>query len=170
MKLPDVFQDRDRWIVGTCLTILCLLAWFWLVRDAALMTAQPAMSMPGMDMAMPGMAMPGSAAPGPFTVWREAFVMWLVMMVAMMLPSAGPMILLYARAMRYAQGTGQLGKGVVPAAAFATGYLLTWLGFSLVATLLQRGLEASGGISAMWMASKNWRAASPGSILAHTMR
>src|SRR5207302_6957892 len=34
-------------------------------------------------------------------------------------------------------------------------YLLTWFGFSLVATVLQRVLEAAGGISAMWMASKN---------------
>jgi predicted metal-binding membrane protein len=33
--------------------------------------------------------------------------------------------------------------------------LLAWFGFSLFATLLQRGLEASGGISAMWMASRS---------------
>ena len=39
--------------------------------------------------------------------------------------------------------------------AFAGGYLLTWFGFSFFATLLQRELEAAGGISAMWMASKN---------------
>jgi predicted metal-binding membrane protein len=81
--------------------------------------------------------------------------MWWVMMIAMMTPSAAPMILLYARAMRYAQGTGLLGKGVVHAAAFVSGYLVTWFGFSFFATLLQRGLEASGGISAMWMASKS---------------
>lgn len=74
---------------------------------------------------------------------------------ASMTPSAAPMILLYARAMRYAQGTGQLGKGVVHAAAFVTGYLVTWFVFSCFATLLQRGLEASGGISAMWMASRS---------------
>jgi predicted metal-binding membrane protein len=87
--------------------------------------------------------------------WIIMLLMWWVMMIAMMTPSAAPMILLYARATRYAQGKGQLGRGVVPAAAFAGGYLLAWFGFSLFATLLQRGLEASGGISAMWMASRS---------------
>src|SRR2546423_1924811 len=85
--------------------------------------------------------------------WIIMLLMWWVMMIAMMTPSAAPMILLYARATRYAQCKDQLGRGIVPAAAFAGGYLLTWLGFSVFATLLQRGLEASGGISAMWMAS-----------------
>src|SRR5205085_3276565 len=104
-------------------------------------------------MSMDGMAV----QPGGWDVsyWIVMLLMWWVMMIAMMTPSAAPMILLYARATRYAQSTGQPGKGVVSAAAFAGGYLLTWFGFSLVATLLQRGLEEAGGISAMWMASTN---------------
>jgi predicted metal-binding membrane protein len=59
------------------------------------------------------------------------FVMWGLMMAAMMLPSAMPAILLYGRA------RGSWG-------AFAAGYLLVWLGFSAVATVLQwRLLEAA---------------------------
>ncbi len=70
--------------------------------------------------------------------------MWWVMMIAMMTPSAAPMILLYARATRHAQATGQLQQGAVPTAAFAGGYLMVWLGFSLLAAALQWALERIG--------------------------
>jgi predicted metal-binding membrane protein len=63
------------------------------------------------------------------------------------------MILLYARATRHAQATGQLRQGVVPTAAFAGGYLMVWLGFSLLAAALQWALERSGLVSAMMLAS-----------------
>ena len=68
--------------------------------------------------------------------WRAidlllVFVMWALMMAAMMLPSAWPAISLYGRA----RGTP---------AGFAAGYLLVWFGFSALATLLQwRLLEAA---------------------------
>jgi predicted metal-binding membrane protein len=59
------------------------------------------------------------------------FVMWAVMMAAMMLPSAMPAIVLYGRA----RGNP---------ARFAAGYLLAWFVFSALATLLQwRLLEAA---------------------------
>jgi predicted metal-binding membrane protein len=59
------------------------------------------------------------------------FVMWAVMMAAMMLPSAMPAILLYGRV----RGNP---------AWFAAGYLLAWFGFSALVTLLQwRLLEAA---------------------------
>jgi predicted metal-binding membrane protein len=59
------------------------------------------------------------------------FVMWAVMMAAMMLPSAMPAILLHARTRGHPVG-------------FASGYLLTWFAFSALATLLQwRLLEAA---------------------------
>jgi predicted metal-binding membrane protein len=64
--------------------------------------------------------------------------MWAVMMVGMMAPSAAPMILMYARVGRQAAAEG------TPFAAtgwFAGGYFLTWIGFSLVATLAQWVLE-----------------------------
>jgi predicted metal-binding membrane protein len=59
------------------------------------------------------------------------FVMWALMMAAMMLPSAWPAIRLYG----HARGTP---------AGFAAGYLLVWFGFSALATVLQwRLLEAA---------------------------
>jgi predicted metal-binding membrane protein len=86
--------------------------------------------------------------------WLIAFVMWAVMMVAMMLPSASPLVLLYARVMRRAES--QSGQGAVPAsvAAFASGYLTLWILFSALAVALQFGLERSGLMSAM-MASRS---------------
>jgi predicted metal-binding membrane protein len=79
--------------------------------------------------------------------------MWWVMMIAMMTPSAAPVILLYARAARHAQAHGRLPPGRVPVSEFAGGYLAAWLLFSVVAAACQLSLEASGAISHMRMAS-----------------
>ena len=62
------------------------------------------------------------------------FVMWAVMMVGMMAPSAAPMILMYARAGQ--QRTAE-GKPFVATGWFAAGYLLAWAGFSLATTFVQ---------------------------------
>jgi len=85
--------------------------------------------------------------------WIIMLFMWWVMMIAMMTPSATPVILLYARAMRQAETNGQLSRGAASAAAFALGYLITWFGFSWAATAAQWWLERSGLLSGMWMAS-----------------
>src|SRR6185436_14421846 len=61
------------------------------------------------------------------------WTMWAVMMAAMMLPSAAPMLFLFTIAMRK-QGD----DGVLAPFVFAIGYLTVWAGFSLGATLLQR--------------------------------
>jgi predicted metal-binding membrane protein len=62
------------------------------------------------------------------------FAMWAVMMTAMMLPSAAPLILLYASALRN-QHTHSVG---VQLYALAGGYLVVWTAFSVAATALQR--------------------------------
>ncbi len=68
------------------------------------------------------------------------------MMVGMMLPRAAPMILLFATINRKRRaGSTQHG----PAAVFALGYLLVWIGFSLLATILQNGLQQAALLSRM---------------------
>ena len=42
--------------------------------------------------------------------WLIAFCMWVGMMVAMMLPSASPMVLLYARVARHAERQGRASR------------------------------------------------------------
>jgi predicted metal-binding membrane protein len=65
--------------------------------------------------------------------------MWAVMMTGMMLPSASPLILLYAGALR-TRGVGQAGRRIY---ALAGGYVLVWALFSVAATVLQRLLSSA---------------------------
>jgi predicted metal-binding membrane protein len=72
--------------------------------------------------------------------------MWAMMMVAMMIPSAAPMILMFAtlnRRRRAQQGP------LVSTTVFVLGYLLVWGGFSVGATLAQWGLHAAALLSPM---------------------
>jgi predicted metal-binding membrane protein len=60
--------------------------------------------------------------------------MWGAMMLAMMLPSAAPMILTYAE---IADTAGRKRIAVVSPVVLAAGYLVVWLAFALVAAALQ---------------------------------
>ena len=59
-----------------------------------------------------------------------AAVKWTVMMIAMMLPSAMPMVLLYRNLVRARQAAG---RAVAPSIVLLAGYFLAWLGFGLLA-------------------------------------
>ena len=72
--------------------------------------------------------------------------MWMVMMAGMMLPSAAPILLLYAGAARRRAGGRHAAWHVY---AMAAGYLLVWSAFSACATLLQRILSARLVLSPM---------------------
>jgi predicted metal-binding membrane protein len=76
-------------------------------------------------------------------VWDMAYIlllwlMWAVMMAAMMLPSAAPMVLTYGSALRRITGVAAA-RHVY---ALAAGYLTAWVVFSAGAAALQRGLAA----------------------------
>ena len=73
-------------------------------------------------------------APHLFLLW----LMWAVMMGAMMLPSAMPLLLLYDGALRRRAAAQHVPLHVY---AMAAGYLLTWAAFSAGATGLQRVLS-----------------------------
>jgi predicted metal-binding membrane protein len=77
------------------------------------------------------------------------FVMWTVMMVGMMTPSATPMILMYARVGRH---TAPQGTPFAATVWFAAGYFVAWLAFALLATLVQWALERTVLLDS-WMAS-----------------
>jgi predicted metal-binding membrane protein len=131
---------RDRAIVAAALVILTALAWayvWWLAADMEM----GGMDMSGFRMIPAGMElmMPAYA---PWTAMEFAFVfvMWAVMMIGMMTPSAAPMILIYARVGRQA---AQQGRPLAASAYFVAGYLVAWIGFALVASLTQWALERS---------------------------
>jgi predicted metal-binding membrane protein len=81
--------------------------------------------------------------------------MWWVMMIAMMSPSAAPAILLYARVHRHALAQGQDQGQLAPTGAFAAGYLLVWLSFSMLAAALYWAFERAGLVSTMTMGSQS---------------
>jgi predicted metal-binding membrane protein len=130
---------HDRLVIAGALGFVSLLAWAWLLSGGG-------MDMPSsMDM---NMIMPKDWTPLYALV---VLVMWWVMMIAMMLPSAAPMILLFSLVNRRSR---TLGAPYVPTAVFASGYLVAWGAFSLAATLVQWWLEQAGWLT-MGMASAN---------------
>jgi predicted metal-binding membrane protein len=133
---------RDRALTAAGLVALAGMAWIWVVRMAVPAGAGAAsVTMPGMP-AMPGMqtgatvgmpALPGMESGGtPGVPWLAG--MWAVMMVAMMLPSATPTILLFGNVTRRRQLEG---RPAVPVAVFTLGYLAVWVFYAIVAAVAQ---------------------------------
>src|SRR5215468_4335321 len=143
---------RDRLVIAGALGVIAGLAWgyvLWLADD---------MDMGGMDMAGFRMIPAGMGLMAPANApWRPiefafVFVMWSVMMVGMMAPSAAPMILMYARVGR--QGKS-LGKPFAATGWFAAGYFLVWIGFALAATLVQWVLERTALLDSRMASASN---------------
>lgn len=78
------------------------------------------------------------------------FLMWAVMMVGMMVPTAIPMILIYAAVVRNASRKGET---LAPATVFVSGYVAVWTLFSLGATLAQWALDQAALLSPMMVSS-----------------
>ena len=118
--LAEWLARNNRLMVIASIAVLTLLAWGYLTGGA-------------------GMATGAIAKP------TLVITMWWVMMIAMMLPSAAPAILLYGRVQRQSRGAAAIG----PSWLFLLGYLLAWLGFSLVAARAQLALVGSGWVDPM---------------------
>lgn len=109
-------------VLGTLLAVI-LIAWGWLFHQHWQQE-----SLPMSQMWMP----PSDAAAWRFTDFALVYNMWAVMMAAMMLPSAIPMILAFHRVcQRRAKAPYRLSY------LFSLAYLLVWFLFSSVLTLLQ---------------------------------
>ncbi len=117
----DASLRRDRMVVLAAIVAITLLASAYLVPMA-------------LDMygAMTGPARWMMAGNWDARYALLMFLMWAVMMIGMMLPSAAPMLLLYAAVVRRS-GT----PPGVRVQAFGLGYVLAWTAFSLLATALQ---------------------------------
>jgi len=147
-------RHRDITIAG--LVLLIVLAWVWLLAGAGMgMDPLASLSPHGAPQAgIVGMPMDGSPMTQPG--WTQArialtFSMWWIMMVAMMLPSAAPTILLYSRALAH-EGEEAVSPSTT---SFLAGYLLAWGVFSLLAALLQMLLQVSDLLVPMQMASSS---------------
>lgn len=78
------------------------------------------------------------------------FLMWAVMMVAMMLPGALPTIFVFQRAIR---NDPEVRSPAGRVFAFAAGYVVAWSAFSAVATLLQWALAEAALLSPMMVSA-----------------
>jgi predicted metal-binding membrane protein len=122
---------RDRRLVLAGLVGLAAIPWLYLAWDAATMAPMA----PADDGLLPAL---GHAV--------LTFLMWAVMMVGMMVPSAAPAVLLYASLARRTRERGGPFPGVW---VLALGYLATWTTFSALATALQVVLERATLLSPM---------------------
>jgi predicted metal-binding membrane protein len=122
---------RERAVIWSALAALTALSWVYLF----LMPMRPA------DLGAIGVRFASMMPAG----WAEAwliFLMWAVMMVAMMLPSASPMIETYARIAH------DRNRGAVNVWLFALAYVFVWTIFSALATAGQIALQHAALISA----------------------
>ena len=122
-------RDRLTTVIG--LAAITVLAWIYLVREAAGMQSMAMDSRMHAAMGMADMHVWGAAD------WLALFVMWTVMMAGMMLPSAAPVILLVLAAYRR---RGER-RARAASAAFIGGYLFAWTMFSGIAAAIQVGLH-----------------------------
>src|SRR6516225_6618101 len=148
----EAILRRDRLLVAGALGLIAALAWgyvLWLAAD---------MDMGGMDMPEFRMIPAGLGLMAPVeSPWGAiefafVFVMWAVMMIGMMAPSVAPMILMYARVGRHGNAKG---KPFVATGWFAAGYFLTWIGFSLAATLVQWMIERAALLDSRMASASN---------------
>jgi predicted metal-binding membrane protein len=142
--LVEIALQRERLVTGTLLILIPLGCWTWI----ALMARDMYGSMQG---AAAWMMTSRWDAPHLVLLWA----MWVVMMTAMMLPSAAPLVLLYAGSLR-TRGVESAGRRIY---ALAGGYVLVWALFSVAATALQRALSTAVVLTPMMEPATPWLAA-----------
>ena len=122
-RLGAVFA-RPKVLAAICVVALAGLGWLALGLIYSGMGAFDALCQ---SLAMPH----GSWSASGFAI---VALMWGAMTLAMMLPSAAPMILTYAE---IADTAARKGERIVSPFVLAAGYTLMWLGFATIATLAQ---------------------------------
>ncbi|HZP77021.1 MAG TPA: DUF2182 domain-containing protein [Pseudolabrys sp.] len=123
--LGQVFA-HPRAVAVVCVVALTGLGWAYLALTMAQTDFLDALCRPSFGLAV-----------GHFA---DAFVilpMWMAMTLAMMLPSAAPMIFTYAE---IADTAARKGEHVISPFVLTAGYAAVWLGFALIATLMQLAL------------------------------
>jgi predicted metal-binding membrane protein len=125
--------------VSAGLVGITVAAWVYVVLTARRMDTASAGTAPTMD-AMTGVQ------PWTATEFGLLLAMWAVMMVAMMVPTAAPMTLMYAAVARKAAAQH---NPLAPTFVFVAGYIAMWAVFSLLATICQHALDQAALLSPM---------------------
>ena len=151
--------SKPRWLIYLATGFAVLLAWVWLALFAAGVSSDAALG-PGMAGIQNWLASLGlTAIENPvvaailkictpqqplgfdITTFATGFAMWMTMSIAMMMPSAAPMLRTYGD---IADVAVQKGEKVVPLVVLALGYLTVWAGFSLLASAVQLTMVVFG--------------------------
>jgi predicted metal-binding membrane protein len=143
----DSILKRDRLMVLAGMGLLSASAWGYMVHEAHSMTLTGACRCAGLKMSGPDINAWSAATLLPL------FLMWAEMMVAMMLPSAAPMILTFATVNRKRR---EQQRPFVSAAIFVLGYLLAWTGFSALAAVAQWSLHGAALLSPMMVSTSRF--------------
>lgn len=129
----------DRAIVGLSLAGITALGWLYVIVEADKMSRMDE------SMAMPHMMSWDASYLG------FLFVMWSIMMVAMMVPSVTPMVMMFTTVNRKRRESDR--TDLVPVGVFASGYLIAWMAFSAAAAVAQWTLHAAALVSPMMTSS-----------------
>jgi predicted metal-binding membrane protein len=132
--LLEAALKHDRLIVLTGLSVVTAISWFWILSMSADMYGS-----------MRGASAWAMAAAWDLPHLLMLFAMWAVMMTAMMLPSAVPMLMLYIGVVRKSDQR----RLASHAYSLAGGYLVVWSLFSGVAAIAQRLLTDESIVSPM---------------------
>jgi predicted metal-binding membrane protein len=138
---------RERAVIALGMAALAALGWLCLLSGAG-------MGMPALHMTVLALFphLRPEVSGEMQSAWPVVVAMWWVMMVAMMTPSAAPLVLLYGRVLRHHAGQASAyGSSVL----LLAGYLAVWTAFALAAAALQMLLERTGLISSMMLWSKS---------------
>ncbi len=151
-SLRSIFLEHDTVLVVLSLFALCALAWLYLLllvgqTDAMDGLAGRMMGMPisdGMSALINAVLSPAAATYAEASVnFVLVALMWAVMMVGMMLPSAASTILLFSALERKRSAPVPAGRN----ACFVGGYLVAWSLFSVAAATAQTLLARAGLLS-----------------------
>ena len=124
-QIANSVLARAQLTLLVALVVLTVGAWALTLYYALEMSAPTDVPLRGglTDPGMAGMAMAGMPAGGWSFAAATTFVaLWTIMMAAMMLPAAAPMILIFASVQ-----ARRVGKAAVSSWIFIAGYLLVWL-------------------------------------------
>jgi len=138
---------RERWFVGLSLGGLALIAWSYTIYEARRMDATGVCECMRMKMSGPELSAWPTATVLPL------FLMWAIMMIAMMLPSALPMILTFAGVSRKRQ---RRRDSYLSISIFVLGYVAIWSLFSSVAAFSQWWLHRHALLSETMVSTSAW--------------
>jgi predicted metal-binding membrane protein len=142
--VADAVIRRDRTIILAGLAAIILAAAIYTVRMAQTYGGMPATILHQHDHAGQGS-----------DSFLILFTMWAVMMVAMMSPTAVPMVLMHTKVERHRHPEQ---TPFVPTTIFFMGYILVWAAFSAVLALGQMLLQSTALLSPGMASASPWLA------------